>query len=94
MGLPKSNRSTHSDVLAFHSRTSWSNEPDASTLGFVGWNRTTQGVRLCPASVARHRPVAQSISLTVWSPCVDARVLPSGENAAAMVDLGAGRSSL
>ena len=94
MGLPKSNRRMHSDVRAFQMRTSWSKDPDANTCGLLGWNRTTHGVRLCPASVARHLPVAQSMSLTVWSPWVDARVLPSGENAAAMVDRGAGRSSL
>lgn len=94
IGLPKSKHTRHSAVLALHRRTSWSNDPLASTSGFVGWNRTTHGVRRCPVSVRRHAPVRQSMSLTVWSPCVDAMSFPSGLNAAAIVDRGAGRSSL
>ena len=94
MGLAKSKHTTHSAVVAFHTRTWWSRLPDARTLGSVGWNRTTQGVRRWPVSVRTHRPVRQSMSFTVWSPCVDARSFPSGLNAAAMVDRGAGRRSL
>ncbi len=36
--------------------------------GCVGWNLTTQGVRLCPVSTLRHWPVRWQMILTVWSP--------------------------
>ena len=36
--------------------------------GCVGWNLTTQGVRLCPVSTFRHCPVRWQMILTVWSP--------------------------
>ena len=58
----------HWPVVASHSRTSWSSEPEASRLGLRGWKRTTHGVRRCPDSTRSRRPVVQQLSFTVWSP--------------------------
>lgn len=58
----------HCPLAASHSRTSWSSDPDASSVGLRGWKRTTQGVRRCPVSARTSLPVAQLVTLTVWSP--------------------------
>ena len=59
--------------------------PEATMSGSKGWNLTVQGVRGCPTSVATISPDAKSITFTVWSPCVDAKRLRSGENLRASV---------
>mmetsp|Transcript_296 Transcript_296/g.741 ORF Transcript_296/g.741 Transcript_296/m.741 type:complete len:294 (-) Transcript_296:165-1046(-) len=92
MGLPNSWVDMHSEDLAFQILTSWSSEPLARMCDVLGWKVTTQGVRLCPGRTFRQFPVLQQMILTVWSPCVDASISPSGLKAAAMVDRGGGFS--
>jgi hypothetical protein len=58
----------HWPVAASQSRTSWSSEPEASSVGLRGWKRTTQGVRRCPVRTLTSLPVAQLVIFTVWSP--------------------------
>lgn len=52
----------------------------------MGWYFTVQGVRGWPSNVRINLPVWAQVILTEWSPCVDANVLPSGENEMDMVD--------
>ena len=67
-GSPKVWRAMFCPVEASHRRTSWSRDPEASREGLRGWKRTTQGVRRCPDSTRTSVPLAQQLSLTVWSP--------------------------
>jgi len=52
-----------------------------------GWNFTVHGVRSWPVRTARMAHDDESNTLTVWSPCVEAKYVPSVEKARAIVDL-------
>ena len=57
----------------------------------TGWYLTVHGVRGWPSRLRTRRPVSQHVILTVWSPCVEANVRPSGANEREMVET-AGRA--
>ena len=54
--------------------------------GSVGWNFTVHGVRGWPTSVDTTSLLSKSTTLTVWSPCVDAKRRWSAEKATLIVD--------
>jgi hypothetical protein len=62
-------------------------QPEARRWGLWGWYLTVHGVRGCPERVCRTRLVWKQMSLTVWSPWVEAKEWPSGEKQVAIVDL-------
>mmetsp|Transcript_838 Transcript_838/g.2840 ORF Transcript_838/g.2840 Transcript_838/m.2840 type:complete len:204 (-) Transcript_838:19-630(-) len=86
MARSNSARATHVRDETFQILASKPRHPDAKRSPSKGWNFTVQGVRGWPTKVASTRPVAKSTTLTVWSPCVDANVALSGENAMLIVD--------
>lgn len=59
-------------TLRSHILTSPPRQPEARISLEDGWKAIHQGVRGCPVRMCVHRPLLMSVTLTVWSPWVEA----------------------